>query len=121
MLVATSGRHARTATNARIADTPMPPCCTIHGIRAYFGNPTQITLLGMPVPAESLHRKTVHNGGSARGLPEQTHCAARRALEEVGSRIGAAASRGAVIELEQGRISCSWQPDATTSRWRPRA
>jgi hypothetical protein len=24
-----------------------------------------------------------------------------------------------VIELEQGRISRSWQPDATTRRWRP--
>ena len=28
--------------------------------------------------------------------------------------------RNAVIELEQGRISRSWQPDFTTSRWRPR-
>ena len=27
--------------------------------------------------------------------------------------------RNAVIELEQGRISRSWQPDFTTSRWRP--
>jgi hypothetical protein len=34
-------------------------------------------------------------------------------------RIGTAASREAVIELEQKRISRSWQPDATTSRWRP--
>ena len=38
----------------------------------------------------------------------------------IGSCIGTAESRGAVIELEQGRISRSWQPDATTSRWRPR-
>jgi hypothetical protein len=40
--------------------------------------------------------------GYTRGLPEQTHCAAQRALEETGSRIGTTASRGAVIELEQG-------------------
>ena len=33
----------------------------IDGIRAHFGNPTQITLLRMPVPAGSLHEKTVHN------------------------------------------------------------
>ena len=58
-------------------------------------------------------------GGYTRGLPEQTHCAAQRALEEIGSRIGTAASRGAVTELEQGRISRSWQPSATASRWRP--
>jgi len=37
---------------------------TIDGIRAHFGNPTQITLLRMPVSAGSLHEKTVHNGGS---------------------------------------------------------
>jgi len=43
----------------------------------------------------------------------------QRALEEIGSRTGTAASRDAVIGLEQGRISRSWQPDATTSRWRP--
>ena len=43
----------------------------------------------------------------------------QRALEELRSRIGTAASRDAVIGLEQGRISRSWQPDATTSRWRP--
>jgi hypothetical protein len=57
-----------------------------------------------------------------RGLPEQTHCAAQRALDEI--RSPASGSRRpamtAVIELEQGRISRSWQPDATTSRWRPR-
>jgi hypothetical protein len=41
------------------------------------------------------------------------------ALEEIGSRIGTTASCGAVIELEQGRISRSWQPDAMTSHWRP--
>ena len=41
------------------------------------------------------------------------------ALEEIRSRVGAAASRDAVIGLEQGRISRSWQPDATISRWRP--
>jgi hypothetical protein len=35
---------------------------TIDGIRAYLGNPTQITLLRMPVPAGSLHEKTVHVG-----------------------------------------------------------
>jgi hypothetical protein len=43
----------------------------------------------------------------------------QRALEERGSRIGTAASRDAVIGLEQRRISRSWQPDATTSHWRP--
>jgi len=37
---------------------------TIDGIRAHFGNPTQITLLRMPVSTGSLHQKTVHNGGS---------------------------------------------------------
>ena len=42
-----------------------------------------------------------------------------RALEETGSRIGTAPSRNAVIGLEQGRISRSWQPDATTGRGRP--
>ena len=50
----------------------------------------------------------VPNGGYTRGLPEQTHCAAQRALEEIGSRIGTTASRDAVIELEQGQISRSW-------------
>jgi len=44
----------------------MPPSCTIHGILAYFENPAQIPLLRMPVSAESLHRKAVHNGGYAR-------------------------------------------------------
>ena len=33
---------------------------TIDGIRAHFGNPTQITLLRMPVSAGSPHEKTVH-------------------------------------------------------------
>jgi len=33
---------------------------TIDGIPAHFGNPTQITLLRMPVSAGSLHEKTVH-------------------------------------------------------------
>jgi len=37
---------------------------TIDGIRAHFGNPTQITLLRMLVSVGSLHEKTVHNGGS---------------------------------------------------------
>jgi hypothetical protein len=37
---------------------------TIDGIRAHFGNPTQITLFRMPVSTGSLHEKTVHNGGS---------------------------------------------------------
>ena len=55
-----------------------------------------------------------------RGLPGQTHCAGNvSALEEIRSRIGTAASRDAVIGLEQGRISRSWQPSATASRWRP--
>jgi hypothetical protein len=39
---------------------------TIDGIRAHLGNPTQITLLRMPVSAGSLHEKTVQIGGSAR-------------------------------------------------------
>jgi hypothetical protein len=42
----------------------------------------------------------------------------QRSLEETRRRTGTAASRGAVIELEQGRISRPWPPDATTSRWR---
>jgi hypothetical protein len=33
-------------------------------------------------------------------------------LEEIRSRIGTTASRGAVIGFEQGRIPRSWQPDA---------
>jgi hypothetical protein len=36
---------------------------TIDGIRAHFGNPTQITLFRMPVSTGSLYEKTVHNGG----------------------------------------------------------
>ncbi len=43
----------------------------------------------------------------------------QRALEEIGGRSGTAASRDAVIGLEQRRISRSWQPDATTSHWPP--
>jgi hypothetical protein len=39
---------------------------TIDGIRAHFGNPTQITLLRMPVCAGSPLEKTVHNCGSVR-------------------------------------------------------
>jgi hypothetical protein len=49
-----------------------------------------------------------------RRLPERTHCAAQRALEEIRSRIGTAASRGAVvIEFEQGgsRALDSRMPD----------
>jgi len=42
-----------------------------------------------------------------------------RSLEEIRSRIGTMASRHAVIGLEQGKISRSWQLDVTTSRWRP--
>jgi hypothetical protein len=42
---------------------------TIDGIRAHFGNPTQITLLRMPVSAGSLHEKTVHNGSSVTVTP----------------------------------------------------
>jgi len=41
---------------------------TIDGIRAHFGNPTQITLLRMPVSAGSLHEKTVHNESSLQSL-----------------------------------------------------
>ena len=40
----------------------------IDGIRAHFGNPTQITLLRMPVSAGSLHEKTVHNESSLQSL-----------------------------------------------------
>ena len=39
---------------------------TIDGIRAHFGNPTQITLLRMLVSVGSLHEKTVHNDGYLR-------------------------------------------------------
>ena len=61
------------------------------------------------------------NGGYTRGLPGENPLRGQRALEEIRSRIGTAASRDAVIGLEQGQISRSWQPDATTSRWRPLA
>ena len=57
-----SARAHRRHTHA----TVLP--ATIDGIRAHFGNPTQITLLRMPVSAGSPHEKTVHNGGSARVL-----------------------------------------------------
>ncbi len=43
-----------------------------------------------------------------------------RGATRVGGNTQSHRHRGAVIELEQGRISRSWQPDATTSRWRPR-
>ena len=56
------------------------------------------------------HSAAAPIGGYRRGLPEQTHCAARRAFEELGSHIGTAASRAGVIQLEQGRISRPWQP-----------
>src|SRR2546423_9380140 len=80
--------------------------------------------LGWPIRGEAWtakhDRDGVPNRGYTRGLPGQTHCAGNAsALEEIRSRIGTAASRDAVIGLEQGRISRSWQPDATTSRWRP--
>ncbi len=51
---------------------------------------------------------------SARGGPP-----AGNALEEIRSGIGAAAYRDAVIGLEQGWISRSWQPDAMTSAGGP--
>ena len=56
------------------------------------------------------HSAAAPIGGYRRGLPQQTHCAARRAFEELGSHIGTAASRAGVIQLEQGRISRPWQP-----------
>jgi hypothetical protein len=63
--------------------------------------------------------RPAHSGSTRTACQNKPHCAAQRALDEIRSRIGTAASRGAVIELEQGRISRCWQPDATTSRWRP--
>src|SRR5207245_5985808 len=47
---------------------------TIDGIRAHFGNPTQITLLRMPVSAGSLHEKTVHNGREHAARAPISHC-----------------------------------------------
>jgi hypothetical protein len=52
-----SARAHRRHTHA----TVLP--ATIDGIRAHFGNPTQITPLRMPASAGSPHEKTVHNGG----------------------------------------------------------
>jgi hypothetical protein len=63
--------------------------------------------------------RPAHSGSTRTACQNKPHCAAQRALDEIRSRIGTAASRGAVIELEQGPISRSRQPDATTSRWRP--
>jgi len=60
--------------------------------------------------ADGRRRSAAAPNGYGRSLPEQTHCAARRAFEELGSHIGTAASRAAVIQLEQGRISRPWQP-----------
>jgi len=46
---------------------------TIDGIRAHFGNPTQITLLRMPVSAGSLHDKAVHWADIARQAPRSAN------------------------------------------------
>src|SRR5260370_2179895 len=65
---AAAGRHAHCnlwsarAHSRHTYATVLP--ATIEGIRARFGNPTQITLLRMPASAGSPHEKTVHNGGS---------------------------------------------------------
>jgi hypothetical protein len=65
---AAAGRHAHCnlwsarAHSRHTCATVLP--ATIDGIRAHFGNPTQITLLRMPASAGSPHEKTVHNGGS---------------------------------------------------------
>ena len=72
---AVRGMPAGAATSGRLAHrrhtyTTMLPA-TIDGIRAHFGNPTQITLLRMPVSTGSLHEKTVQSGGYARGLPQR--------------------------------------------------
>jgi hypothetical protein len=50
--------------------------------------------------ADGRRRSAAAPNGYGRGLPEQTRCAERRALEEIRSRTGTAASRGAVIGLE---------------------
>jgi hypothetical protein len=55
VLTATSGRLP---AHRRHTYATVPPA-TIDGIRAHFGNPTQITLFRLPVPAGSLHEKTV--------------------------------------------------------------
>ena len=49
---------------------------TIDGIRAHFGNPTQITLLRMSVSAGSLHEKTVHNADLVQ-WPQTSRCPQR--------------------------------------------
>ena len=68
---ASARRHLWSArVHRRHAYAPVLPVI-IHGIRAYFGNTTQITLLCMPVSAESLHRKTMHNGGYSRPRPNR--------------------------------------------------
>ena len=63
VLIATSGRLR--AHSRHTYATVLP--ATIDGIRAHFGNPTQITLFRMPVSTGSMHEKTVHNGGYSRG------------------------------------------------------
>ena len=74
---------------------------------------------GSYLQTRASEHQIVHIGGYTRWLPRTNPLRGQRALEEIRSRIGTAASRGAVIGLEQGWISRSWQPDATTSRWRP--
>jgi len=78
----------------------LPP--TIDGIRAHFGNPTQITLLRMPVCAGSPHEKTVHNGGSARGyqeLPQRRQFRPRPSRQAAGPYVYALPALGVVARF----------------------
>jgi hypothetical protein len=72
--VAVRGMPASTAAGRRapprLRSGPQRIADTDAGIPAYFRIPTQITLLRMPASAESLHRKNLHNGGSARCYQE---------------------------------------------------
>ena len=80
--------------------------------------PEPLNLNLAPTPYQRLARRA--DWAVKRAGCQKNPLRGQRALEEIRSRIGTAASRDAVIGLEQGRISRSWQPDATTSRWRPR-
>ena len=102
-----SGRPAATAkTTTGSASSP-----------AHSGSrrlPRSGCLAGATFTARRQRRRRLH-ARAARTNPLR----GQPALEKIRSRVGVAASRDAVIGLEQGRISRSWQPDATISRWRP--
>jgi hypothetical protein len=84
----------------------------------YRRSPMQADSLGVSGLAVAVGRGACHVASErpAADAGSRLACGLRgqRALEEIRSRIGTAASRDAVIGLEQGRISRSWQPDSTT-------